>query len=294
MNKNRFVFVVPAYNAGKTIEKMLMSVILQNYDNWLILIRDDLSTDNTIDEVVRVCQKEKESCLLLDCDLKGYNDPNHVRLLGGTSELSQARVVLWKNREKFWETKNVLSMIRSEYVSENDIICRLDADDYIFNLCALYDINLVYEQTKCDVLWTANRWSDQFWKSNCGPIPGGYMIQYKFDMSEEVGLVQINGERDIYKHSLNNWNTSHLKTFRKYLINNVNEENFKNKDGEYVKRCGDRAVYYPVLHRCNMPVYFPIQTYYYRIDDVPETYQKEDSLYQKEESDFITRRGYVE
>lgn len=45
--------LMPAYNAGKTIERTITSVIKQNYTNWNLVIINDGSTDNT----EKICKK---------------------------------------------------------------------------------------------------------------------------------------------------------------------------------------------------------------------------------------------
>ena len=49
MINNRFVFVVPCYNARDTIVQMMLSVLSQTHSNWKIIFRDDMSTDGTPD-----------------------------------------------------------------------------------------------------------------------------------------------------------------------------------------------------------------------------------------------------
>lgn len=256
--KNRFVFVVPCYNAEKTIERMLMSVFLQTHDNWLILIRDDMSTDGTVNKIFEVCNKQGIGVhveeQIVPAGFEGF-DPSD-------------KVVVWKNKEKFWEVKNVLSMINSEYVKEDDIICRLDGDDFLCNLCALQDINEAYNQVQADCLWTAHRWADT-WHNISQALPEG---------------------ADPYKHP---WVSSHLKTFRKNLITDVPDENFRGEDGEYIKRAGDQAIYLPVLHKSKKRVFLPTVSYYYTIDIKEETFQSDDAKFQLSESEFLRRRGYV-
>ncbi len=276
--ENRFVFVSPAFNAQDTIEQMMASVHYQNYKNWLILFKDDLSTDNTVQKVIEFCHKNHIPYCIDDI-VVGENP----------------KVVLWRNQEKKWETRNVLEMIRSEYVRDDDIICRLDPDgDFICDLCAITDINFIYEQTKCDALWTSHRWENQFWKNISGVMPGCYVVDFRMDNSCYIQLVKDNRIKDVYGWGKENWNMSHLKTFRKVLFNNIAEENFKGKDGEYIIRTGDRALFYPILHKSKMPVFFPKQTYFYHIDDKPETYQTNDAKFQRAESDFLSNRGFID
>ena len=95
---------------------------------------------------------------------------------------------------------------------------------------------------------------------------------------------------DPYKHP---WVSSHLKTFRKSLITNVPDENFRGPDGDYIKRAGDQAIYLPVLHNSKKRGFFPRVMYYYRIDMKPETFQSDDAKFQKSEGEFLRERGYV-
>ena len=48
---NRFVFIMPAFNAEKTIVRSITSVLFQTYSNWKIIIRDDMSTDGTAEQI---------------------------------------------------------------------------------------------------------------------------------------------------------------------------------------------------------------------------------------------------
>lgn len=264
---NRFVFVVPCYNAEKTIERMLMSVFFQTYDNWLILIRDDMSTDNTVEIVKSVCEKNCVPWLIHSKKLSGRGE--YKEYFDEDAESQEPKVFLVSNDEKYWEVKNVLSMIRDEYVKEDDIICRLDGDDFLCNLCALQDINIAYEQSEAECLWTAHRWADT-WQNISQALPDG---------------------ADVYSHP---WVTSHMKTFRKSLITDVNEENFRGEDGDYIKRAGDQAIYLPVLHKAKRRIFLPTVTYYYTIDMSPETFQTDDAKFQLGESEFLRQRGFIE
>ena len=76
---NRFVFIVPAYNAAQTISRCIFSVWFQTHSNWKIIIKDDMSTDGT-PELIESIKKQ----------------------LGLTDD----KIVLHVNNEKKWEGQN--------------------------------------------------------------------------------------------------------------------------------------------------------------------------------------------
>jgi len=235
---SRFVFVMPAYNAEKTIQQSIMSVIAQSYGDWKIIMRDDMSTDNTV----------KSSEILRD----------HLGL--------QEKIDIQVNSEKKWEVKNVLEMI--DQCEDNDIICRLDADDWLTDLDVLTILNHRYENEGVDAAWTAHRWS--FTHSNISaPLPQ---------------------DANVYQHP---WVSSHFKTFKKSLINGISDENFRGEDGDYFRRIGDQAIYLPILHLAKKRHFEPIVAYHYSIELKKETFHTEDAKFQKNEASFLRSRGFV-
>lgn len=240
MEYNRFCFLVPTYNAEKTIVQMLLSVYSQTYANWKLIIRDDLSTDRTV-EIIRAF---RESLNLQD------------------------KIHLTANTDKFWETRNVVEAMKE--CEENDICCRLDGDDWLSDLDALTMINQIYNEKGCDLLWTSHRWgySDI---TLSGPMPTG---------------------TDPYKHP---WVASHLKTYRKYLLSGINDENYRGPDGDYLKRTGDQAIYLPALYRAKKWWFEPRVVYHYTKDMSPEEYgETADNRYERELEQFIRQRGFVQ
>ena len=242
MTDNRFVFVAPMFNASKTLARMLHSVCGQSYTRWKLILIDDVS------DLHHASLQQK----IIDSFLTTNN----------TYDIN----VIW-NGSKMWEVANVLHGI--SLCNDDDIICRIDADDALCDLDALAIMNETYVATGCDVAWSNHRWglSDK--------NISGSMVQ---------GV-------DVYRHP---WCASHLKTFKKALINEVNDENFLGKDGQYIKRAGDQAIFLPVLHKSKKWVHVPRALYSYTIDDVPETYETDDAKFQQEEALFLRARGYVQ
>jgi glycosyltransferase involved in cell wall biosynthesis len=217
-----------------------MSVWFQTYPNWKIIIRDDVSSDNT-PEVI-----------------------DNIRRQMGVAE---DKISLTVNTEKHWEIRNIVEALKE--ADSSDIICRLDGDDWLCDCDALTIINERYNRLGVDALWTAHRWS--FSNHNISaPLPRN---------------------ANPYKHQ---WVSSHLKTFRKSLIENIKDENFRGEDGEYFKRIGDQTIYLPVLYQAAGNWHYePIVTYHYTIDMQPKTFQTDDAKFQRSEGEFLRKRGFV-
>lgn len=229
------------FNASDTLPRLLHSLYGQSYDNWRLILIDDVSDPGQVER----CQETLEAFGRID----------------------NRRVIDCWNVEKKWEVANVLYGL--EKCEDNDIVCRIDADDWLCELDALAMIDHAYQQTGCDLLWTAHRWgfSD---KNISGPLPPA---------------------ADPYKHP---WVSSHLKTFRKHLLNSVKDENFRGEDGNYIRRAGDQAIYLPCLHNAKTRVFLPRVVYHYTINDVPETYQTVDARFQRDEALYLRARGYIQ
>jgi len=238
---NNFVFVCPMFNASSTLARLLHSLYGQSYDSWRIVLIDDVSDKNDS----------------MRCNEIIYSFRNFV----------YGKIKIIHNAEKKWEVANVLHGI--SMCDDNDIVCRIDADDWLTDLDALAIIDSTYQQTGCDALWTAHRWSFSD-KNISGPMPE---------------------DADPYVFP---WVSSHLKTFRKSLINDVKDENFRGEDGNYIRRAGDQAIYLPVLKKAKKRLFLPRVMYHYTIKDVPETYQTDDARFQRDEAVFLRKRGYIE
>lgn len=238
---NSFKLVAPMYNASETLGRMLHSLYGQSYDNWHLYLIDDVSS-----------AEHREKCR---------------RILEQFEQIQPGKATVVWNDKKKWEVANVLLGIGM--CDDEDVVCRVDADDWLTDLDALSIIDHFYQRTGCDILWTAHRWglSD---KNISGPMESN---------------------ADPYAHP---WVSSHFKTFRKRLLNDVNDVNYRGEDGEYIRRAGDQAIYLPALHNTEKRVFLPRVMYHYTINDVPETYTTTDAMFQRDEAIFLRNRGYVE
>jgi len=136
---NRFVFVCPVFNAEKTIQQLLFSLLAQSYKNWKIICIDDMSTDNSVQII-------NDFMYMLDATkFCGYEGIGH----GGN------HIDIIENTEKCWEVKNVLKGI--SFCESDDIVCRIDGDDWLTDVDGLQMLNAIYDSNPAiDALWTAH------------------------------------------------------------------------------------------------------------------------------------------
>jgi glycosyltransferase involved in cell wall biosynthesis len=146
----RFVFLTPAFNCKDDIQKTLFSMLSQSYQNWRAVFVDDVSNDDTGEEVLRI-----------------------------SNQLSLGdKVKVVRREEKFGETKNTLTELES--IEDQEVVCRLDGGDWLTENDTLYYLNEVYKKYEPSVLWTNHRWA--FSNHNIsGPVtlnPGQTVYQH--------------------------------------------------------------------------------------------------------------------
>lgn len=202
-----------------------------------------------------------------DASTQDSFDASKRAILDANTFIGDDRITLLRNDVRMWEVANVITGIKM--CSGDEIACRLDADDWLTDTDALSIINACYDSSRCDALWTMHRWN--FTPTNIsGPMPD---------------------DADPYVHP---WVSSHLKTFRRKVIDGVPYENFVNMNGTLIQRAGDQGLYLPVLHNAKRRVFLPLVTYHYTINDRNGAiFHTDDAKFQKAEADFIRKRGYV-
>lgn len=251
MTSKRFCVIAPTFNAEKTIRQSMLSLAAQSYQNWKLIVVDDMSTDET-----------RRVSLNLASNLGFYKY--------ACEETNKFQLIT--NETKKWEIENTL--IALKHCRDDDIIVRLDMDDYLINNTVFEQLAHIYDENpEVDAIWTNHMW-----------------------FSEKDGLTNTNisgpmsSGTDPYKHP---WVSSHMKTWRKHVSNGVSDANYRGEDGKYFTRIGDQAFYLPVLKLARNIGHFAITAYAYRCDQSKETFGTDDAKHQATEAQFLRKRGFL-
>jgi glycosyltransferase involved in cell wall biosynthesis len=114
MKHNKFIVVIPVYNAEKYIEKCIDSILDQEYDNFNFVVIDDCSTDNTT-KILQNLHKEYIFDLII-------NDKRNGSPL-----------------------ENIIKGIKHLSTDKEDIIVTVDGDDWLYDNTVLSYLNSVYQ-----------------------------------------------------------------------------------------------------------------------------------------------------
>lgn len=192
MKNNRFVFIIPFRNAKDYIEQCANSIINQNYKNWLAIFCDDESDDNTINNIP-----------------------------------ADERFIIRRNEKRITALPNIHNGIIESNLNDDDIICLLDGDDFLYRNDSLDIINKLYQD---DTLLTYG----QYICSN-GTI--GHCKEY----TEETFKILRNGG-----YWMSHMKTFKYKLYKEILIQDVNLNCFKDKDENFYTITSDVAIMTPL------------------------------------------------
>lgn len=244
--KNKFVAVVPVYNMSDHIVACIQSIIDQDYPDIGIIIRDDLSTDNTAEVI--------SNYIGIDGD-----ETTHTKF-------KDRDIIFIKNKEKLNATGNVYESAM-EYVEDDSVYGVVDGDDY---LCKSYSVSRVMEEyEKNDNTWLV--WS-QHKLTSASNDPQANVAGMSRELPPDSVLYQ----------SRQYWSVSHFRTNKKFLFNHLKEDALQDLEDPslYYEVCGDAAYIFPFTEMCgnDRAVFIPEVLYCYR-DDLPtndhrQKYQK--------------------
>ena len=181
------------------------------------------------------------------------------------------KLTVVSREEKYGEVRNTIDAV--ETIEDDEVVCRLDGGDWLTDLDTLAILGRAYQTHNPAVAWTKHRWAYTN-KNISGP------------MDQTI---------DAYQYP---WVTSHLKTFRKSAINDIDIKNFKDVNDDWIMIACDQAVFLPMLHKARLEfrprLFVPLVCYHYSIDlQDPSLFTSDRSLKQKQTAEWIRARGFV-
>lgn len=118
--QHKIVVISPFYNSQEYIDKCILSVAQQDYENYLHILINDCSTDNSLEVVKQTIESLP-------------------------SELANKFMII-NNKENRGALYNQVNAISSVNISSNDIIMLLDGDDWLVNNNTIFHLYNDYYQ----------------------------------------------------------------------------------------------------------------------------------------------------
>ena len=150
--KNKFIVIIPVYNARDLIIDCITSLTNQSFDDLGIIIRDDISTDGT-DSIIR----------------------NFLNIEGNSSftKFNNKDILFIRNDEKLYPVGNTYESVINNVENDNAIIGVVDGDDRLFSNEAVSKIFNLYEEKDKWMIWSQHINST---KGQSKPLPKDEVI----------------------------------------------------------------------------------------------------------------------
>lgn len=230
---NAFVVVVPVWNAGHLVAESIKSVLMQTCSDCGIIIRDDMSTDDTPRIISELIGIDGVSEKITKCCGKD--------------------VMFLRNKAKHYGVGNTYDSAVNYVGNKDAIIGILDGDDRLTDEHALEKIQRRYV-TK-DV-WLV--WSQHQAKTLVGCPVTGHSRPLPPDTT-------IYSTRDY-------WAVTHFRTCKAWLYDQVDRESLRDPfcDELFFRFSGDACLNYAFTEMCgNRRAYFIPEVLYFYNDDLP-------------------------
>lgn len=204
--------IVPFYNAEEFLIQCQESLLAQTNNNWQAILADDCSSDKSSEKIIK-----------------------------------HDKIIYRRNETRTTALENIHRSIIASNPEDDDVICLLDGDDFLFRKNALDIVNSLYNDE------TLLTYGQYIW-------PNG-MIGHCIPYTEQSFKMLRNGGY---------W-ASHIRTFKyklyKELLNqDPSLECYKDENGSFFKTCYDIAIMTPLMEIAGYSKikFNPDPVYYYR------------------------------
>ncbi|WP_298733951.1 glycosyltransferase [uncultured Chitinophaga sp.] len=227
---NRFIIIIPVFNAATLIGAAIESVMSQEFDNLGIIIRDDISTDGTPAVLHQ---------------LLGIDGVNTTYKRVGKKDICYVR-----NNEKLYGGGNTYHSVLHYVKNKDAVIGVVDGDDQLIDNKAAKKIYRLYEKHNMWMVWSQHQ-SRQLQQQGLT----GYSSRLPPD--------------EIIYSSRNYWAVSHFRTCKAWLFNKINRKDLKDPfcEAPFFRVAGDAALLYPLIELCGNQKSFFLDEVLYLYND---------------------------
>lgn len=120
MNNNLVSIITPSYKSEKFIAQTIESVLAQTYQNWEIIIVDDVSPDNSNDTIEKYCKNDNRIKLI---KLERNSGPAVAR--NKAIEESKGRYIAFLDADDLWKPEKLEKQIK--FMEEKDCVLSYSA-----------------------------------------------------------------------------------------------------------------------------------------------------------------------
>jgi len=218
--------ISPFYNCQQYIADCIKSVASQDYENYIQVLIDDASTDDSFNVAAKAINQLPEEL--------------------------QKKFILIKNDKNLGAVCNQVGWVR-KVSSDNSIVMLLDGDDTLVNDNSIFSYyNTIYAEDAAEFTY-GSCWS----------------------MVDSIPLIaqpypqHIKQTRN-YRNYHFNWILpyTHLRTFKKSLIDTVDDKMFKDENNQWYRAGGDGSVFYALIEAADPDKVICISDIVYNYNDI--------------------------
>lgn len=229
---NKFIIVIPLFNAQNSILKCISSVLKQKLNDVGIIIRDDMSTDTSL-KVVR--------------NFLGIREHENYTKKNGKD------ILLISNTLKFYGGGNTYDSAINYVDNMEAIIGVVDGDDYLISDLALTKVMNIYKVLDVWLVWSQHQ-------------PKTFINQSLPGYSNKLPANKI-----IYQDR-NYWCVSHFRTCKAWLFHEIDRADLYDPfcPNLFCQFAADASIIYPIIEMCgNQKSFFMNEILYFYDDDLP-------------------------
>lgn len=167
-----------------------------------------------------------------ECIIMDDNSSDGSNKIINDSIMNDSRFKLITNDSNVGALNNIFTGVKN-YCNGDDIVFILDGDDWFSDNGVVQYINDVYAVGDTWLTYGQFQPASETYSNYCRPL--------YFDTSEYRSLMLGN---------LSMWSTSHLRTFKAFLFNNIKEYDLKDENGEFYRISYDIAIMFPMIEMC--------------------------------------------